>query len=158
MTSQDMMSGSGDVSLNISTQAVDLSGDEIRDDEALSKEAFQNTSKPEELDLRLEFLVEAIVFASKEPLKVHEIREIMGDPSVSDDDVQAVLDDLLEQYEARKGGFKLVPVKRLGYQFQTSPQAASVMERMFASRPRPITRAALETLAIIAYRQPVTRA
>lgn len=118
----------------------------------------EETSKPEDWDLRLEFIVESIVFAAKEPLKVQEIREIVGDPSVRDEDIQAVLDDLIEHYDTRKGGFKLVPVKRLGYQFQTSPRAAPIMEKMFASRPRPITRAALETLAIIAYRQPVTRA
>lgn len=109
-------------------------------------------------DLRLEFMVEAIIFAAKEPLKVQEIREIIADSTVKDEDIQTVLDELISQYEARKGGFKLVHVKRSGYQFQTSTMATPIMERMFATRPRPMTRAALETLAIIAYRQPVTRA
>jgi segregation and condensation protein B len=108
--------------------------------------------------MRLEAQVEAVVFAAKDPLKVSEIQEILAESSLSESDLQKVLDDLVKHYELRHGGFKLVYIKRLGYQFQTVSGAAPIMERMFASRPRPITRAALETLAIIAYRQPVTRA
>ncbi len=107
---------------------------------------------------RLEAQVEAVVFAAKDPLKISEIQEILAESDLSEADLQKVLDDLVKHYELRHGGFKLVYIKRLGYQFQTAPAAAPIMERMFASRPRPITRAALETLAIIAYRQPVTRA
>ena len=110
------------------------------------------------LEMRLEARIEAIVFASQKPLKPSEILEIMGDPSVSEKDIEKSLEDLVEFYESRAGGFRLHYLKRLGYQFQTSDDAAAIMERMFASRPRPISRAALETLAIIAYRQPVTRA
>jgi segregation and condensation protein B len=77
---------------------------------------------------------------------------------VGESDVLTTLEQLVQFYEDRCGGFRLHYLKRLGYQFQTSPDAGAVMERMFASRPRPISRAALETLSIIAYRQPVTRA
>lgn len=109
-------------------------------------------------EMRLEAKVEAIIFASQKPLKASEILEILGDSEVGEADVEKSLADLMEFYEDRNGGFRLHYLKRLGYQFQSSDDAAAVMERMFASRPRPISRAALETLAIIAYRQPVTRA
>ena len=46
----------------------------------------------------------------------------------------------------------------MGYQFQTEAKASPLMERLFSKRPRPLSRAAQETLAIVAYRQPVTRA
>lgn len=108
--------------------------------------------------MRLEAKVEAIVFASQKPLKPLEVLDVLADPTISVDDVQATLDQLVEFYEDRFGGFRLHHLKRLGYQFQTSESAGPIMERMFASRPRPISRAALETLSIIAYRQPVTRA
>jgi segregation and condensation protein B len=108
--------------------------------------------------MRLEAKVEAVIFASQKPLKVAEIVEILGDATIKEDDVQATLDHLVDFYEGRNGGFKLHYLKRLGYQFQTVQDAGAVMERMFATRPRPISRAALETLTIIAYRQPVTRA
>lgn len=108
--------------------------------------------------MRLEARVESIVFASNKPLKAAEILDTIHDPSVTEEDVQVTLDYLVEFYAERNGGFRLHYLKRLGYQFQTADAAAAIMERMFASRPRPISRAALETLAIIAYRQPVTRA
>jgi segregation and condensation protein B len=108
--------------------------------------------------LSVEAQIEAVVFAAKDPLKVPEIREILADPKLTDGEIQRVLDRLVNEYDSRQGGFRLIALKRLGYQFQTSQAAAPIMARMFASRPRPITRAALETLAIIAYRQPVTRA
>jgi segregation and condensation protein B len=109
-------------------------------------------------DLRLEARIEAVVFAAQKPLKTVEILEILADPALTEDHVQTSLDQLVEFYEDRCGGFGLRYLKRLGYQFQTSEAAGAIMERMFASRPRPISRAALETLSIIAYRQPVTRA
>jgi len=107
--------------------------------------------------LDLAALVEAILFASPKPLKVGDILEILADESVTSKDVSEVISSLVRFYRARKGGFKLENVRH-GYQFQTDPAAGEVMERMFSSRPRPISRAAQETLAIIAYRQPVTRA
>lgn len=109
-------------------------------------------------DMRLEARVEAIIFASQKPLKAQEIFDLLQDPGLSVEDVETTLDQIVEFYENRHGGFRLHYLKRLGYQFQTADAAGPIMERMFASRPRPISRAALETLAIIAYRQPVTRA
>jgi segregation and condensation protein B len=64
----------------------------------------------------------------------------------------------VSQYRERGGGFRLENLRKHGYQFRTVQAASPLMARMFASRPRPLSRAALETLAIIAYRQPVTRA
>ena len=107
--------------------------------------------------LDLASIVEAILFASPKPLKVGDILEILADESVTSKEVSEVISSLVRFYRARKGGFKLENVRH-GYQFQTDPAAGEVMERMFSSRPRPISRAAQETLAIIAYRQPVTRA
>lgn len=124
-----------------------------------SAEDSENSAdaSPAEL-MRLEAQVEAVIFAAKDPLKITEIKDILGDASLQETDIQRALEDLCGFYDARQGGFKLIYIKRLGYQFQTTSSAAPIMEKMFASRPRPITRAALETLAIIAYRQPVTRA
>ncbi len=109
-------------------------------------------------EMRLEAKVEAIVFAAQKPLRPQEILDLLNDTSLTVEDVQTTLDLLVEFYADRSGGFKLLHLKRLGYQFQTSENAGPIMERMFASRPRPISRAALETLSIIAYRQPATRA
>ena len=86
-----------------------------------------------------------------------DILEILGDEAVTSKEVSEAIASLLKFYRGRKGGFRLENIRN-GYQFQTVPSAGQVMERMFSSRARPISRAAQETLAIIAYRQPVTRA
>lgn len=139
-----------------------LDDDDVQDPNApqapLDASALTTPKERRLADMRLEAKIEAVVFASQKPLRPQEVVDLLHDPSVTVEDVQATLDHLVEFYEDRAGGFKLQHLKRLGYQFQTSDSAGPIMERMFASRPRPISRAALETLAIIAYRQPCTRA
>ena len=101
--------------------------------------------------------VEAIVFAAKEPLRAAEIAEILGD-QITPQQVSEELAELSGEYRERSGGIHLVYIQDRGFQFQTVPTASILMERMFRQRPRPLSRAAQETLAIVAYRQPVTRA
>ena len=70
------------------------------------------------------------------------------------DELNAILDQLASDYHGR--GIELVSVAN-GYRFQTQVQYASALRRLRESRPPRYSRALLETLAIIAYRQPVTR-
>ena len=106
--------------------------------------------------LSLKSKVEAILFAAPKPMKVGEVLEILGEEATSKD-VSDCISELVVFHKNRAGGFILEAV-RGGYQFQSVLGASGYMQRMFTSRPRPISRAAQETLAIIAYRQPVTRA
>lgn len=132
----------------------DLDADDIRD------AGFDFTEA-----LTLEGMVEAIVFASEKPIKSHEIHDFISSTYIDDPDanyqvkqVDAVLDSLCREYEQRAGGFRLEYIRGEGYQFRTAPAVGDLMEAMFSNKPRPLSRAALETLSIIAYRQPVTRA
>lgn len=115
-----------------------------------------NPREENNVELSLTARVEAIIFASPRPLKVGEILEIIGEQATSKE-VSEVISELVASYRERNGGFVLESV-RGGYQFQSIPAMSPYMQRMFSARPRPISRAAQETLAIIAYRQPVTRA
>jgi segregation and condensation protein B len=111
--------------------------------------------------LTLEGQVEAILFAAPKPLSVTDISEILADEDGNPGDtteIERVIQNLLRLYRERNGGFRLEHDKGVGFQFRTVPAAAPLMERMFSQRQRPLSRAALETLSIIAYRQPVTRA
>lgn len=115
--------------------------------------------------LTLEGMVEAIIFASEKPIKSQEIYDVISSTFIDDPDsnyqqkqVDAVLDSLHREYEQRAGGFRLEHIRGEGYHFRTAPAAGDLMEGMFSNKPRPLSRAALETLSIIAYRQPVTRA
>ena len=93
--------------------------------------------------------VEATIFASSEPLTIEEIQGYAGDG-----DVQAALALLAEIYTGR--GIELV--ERGGrWHFQTAPDLAHLLRRT-REEPRRLSRAATETLAIVAYHEPVSRA
>ena len=93
--------------------------------------------------------VEAALFASATPLSPEELAEYAGDG-----DVAAALEQLAEQYAGR--GLELV--ERGGrWHFQTAPDLAHLLRRT-REEPRRLSRAATETLAIIAYHEPVSRA
>lgn len=108
-------------------------------------------------ELTLTGKVEAIIFASPKPLRTVEIHELLMDQGYTLKELQDALDELSELYRDRGGGFHLKYIKRMGYQFQTTPAAKTLMEKQFSSRPRPLSRAALETLAVIAYRQKLNK-
>ena len=93
--------------------------------------------------------VEAAVFASAEPVTVEDIAAYAGEG-----DVEAALADLAERY----AGHGVELVERGGrWHFQTAPDLAHILRRT-REDPRRLSRAATETLAIIAYHEPVSRA
>ncbi len=102
----------------------------------------------------LKQLVEALVFASDTPLKVDRIAELL---EIDKSEVSPILADLTEEFRQGKRGFVLVEVAG-GFQFRTRPEHAEWLRRLSQSRPFRFSRAALEALAIVAYRQPITRA
>lgn len=108
-------------------------------------------------ELSLTEKIEAILFASPDPIKNSEILDIIDEPGLSVKVITEKCESLLRFYKEKGGGFRLINDKG-SYQFQTVPAASPLMERLFSKRPRPLSKAANETLAIIAYRQPVTRA
>ena len=93
--------------------------------------------------------VEATIFASSEPLTIEEIQGYAGDG-----DVQAALATLSEIYTGR--GIELVE-RGARWHFQTAPDLAHLLRRT-REEPRRLSRAATETLAIVAYHEPVSRA
>jgi len=99
--------------------------------------------------------VEAALFSAEEPLSIKDLRGMFKpDDAPATDELNAVLDQLASDYHGR--GIELVSVAS-GYRFQTQVQYASTLRRLRELRPPRYSRALLETLAIIAYRQPVTR-
>jgi segregation and condensation protein B len=100
-------------------------------------------------------LLEAALFASSRPLTVEELRTL--DPQAGEAAVRAGLDEIRDTYAAADHGVELAEIAQ-GWQFFTRREYAEAIERgQFALRPRRLSPAALETLAIIAYRQPVGR-
>ena len=98
--------------------------------------------------------IEALVFVSESPLKAERIAEIL---EIKNSEVLKYLQELSGVYAQQGSGLQLEEVAE-GFQFRTRPESADYIQKLIHSRPYRFSRAALETLAIIAYRQPVTRA
>ena len=101
-------------------------------------------------------LLEAALFASGRPLPIEELAAL--DPEASRAALAMALDEIRERYDADGHGVELVELAG-GWQILTRPEYTETIERaQLAVRPQRLSAAALETLAIIAYRQPIGRA
>jgi segregation and condensation protein B len=98
-------------------------------------------------------VVEAALLSAHQPLAVSELRRLFDD-ELSADLVTALLDEIRLDWQNR--GVRLVALAS-GWRFQTAPEVADYLQRLNPDRPPRYSRAVMETLAIIAYRQPVTR-
>lgn len=99
--------------------------------------------------------VEAMLFASDAPVSVETLVDVL--PRADEKMVRACIGDLKEAYESADGGLQIVQVAG-GYHIRTRPELAHWVERLLRKRRKMrLSQAALETLAIIAYKQPVTR-
>ncbi len=101
-------------------------------------------------------LLEAALFSAARPLTAEELSTLDQDATLAD--VRTALDQIREHYDFEQHGVELVEMAG-GYQILTRPVHAAAIERaQFSVRTPKLTAAALETLAVIAYRQPVGRA
>jgi segregation and condensation protein B len=101
-------------------------------------------------------LLEAALFASGRPIPLEELAAL--EPDASRAAITAALDEIREHYDVEGHGVELVEVGG-GWQILTRAEYTEAIERaQLASRPQRLSAAALETLAIIAYRQPIGRA
>jgi segregation and condensation protein B len=101
-------------------------------------------------------LLEAALFASNRPLALDDLRTL--DPDATPAAVASALDELREHYDVDGHGIELTE-QGGGWQLLTRPEYTEAIERaQVASRPSRLSAAALETLAIVAYRQPIGRA
>jgi segregation and condensation protein B len=98
-------------------------------------------------------ILEAALLASPEPVGLSELKRLFEE-EVSTDTVRNLLVELAEDWKGR--AVELVNVAS-GWRFQTRPDFQPYLERLSPEKPPRYSRAVLETLAIIAYRQPVTR-
>jgi segregation and condensation protein B len=102
----------------------------------------------------LKAIVESLLFASDTPLTVDKIKSVLETEDRKT--IREVVTSLAEQYESDKRGFFLTEVAG-GFQFRTRPEYRQWVRRLKDTRPARLSRPALETLAIVAYKQPVLR-
>ncbi|NLW45738.1 MAG: SMC-Scp complex subunit ScpB [Firmicutes bacterium] len=100
-------------------------------------------------------VIEALIFTSSEPITGKTIAEIVG---IREHTVKQIISDLTEEYQNQKRGIQILEVAN-GFQFCTHPECASYLEKL-QKIPRNVglSQASIETLAIVAYKQPITKA
>jgi segregation and condensation protein B len=98
-------------------------------------------------------VLETALICAQQPLPLRDMR-LLFDDQLGADTLRGLLDELVRDWEGR--GVELVPVAS-GWRFQSRPELREYLDRLHPEKPPRYTRATLETLAIIAYRQPVTR-
>lgn len=99
-------------------------------------------------------IIESLLFVAENSVSVEQIRQVM--PEINGEDIRAAIEDLKGEYSARNGGFTLHEVAG-GFQFRSRPEYREYIRRIVQPAPPRLSKPALETLAIIAYRQPVLR-
>ena len=101
-------------------------------------------------------ILEAIIYVAEEPVKPEKLLGLL--PGCSPDQIESALKELLEEFNARPGGMMIRNIAG-GYRMTTRPEHHEIIREYLKSRPNArLSLAALETLAVIAYRQPVTLA
>jgi segregation and condensation protein B len=98
-------------------------------------------------------VLETALICAQQPLPLREMRSLF-DEQVGSDTLRALLDELVRDWQGR--GVELVALAS-GWRFQSRPEMREFLDRLHPEKPPRYSRAAMETLAIIAYRQPVTR-
>jgi segregation and condensation protein B len=102
----------------------------------------------------LKNIVESLLFVAEKPIPVERFQKVIL--QAEKQQILDALEELANEYEARKGGFFLCKVAG-GYQIRTRPEYSEWIKRLIQPRSFRLSKASLETLAIIAYNQPIIR-
>ena len=103
---------------------------------------------------RLSAIIECLLFAAGEPVSMARLSAVLD--NVPKEDIRRALADLTSYYSSTGRGIQLEQVAG-GYQLRTAREHAFYVRKLLAARPPRLSRPMLETVAIIAYRQPITR-
>ncbi len=132
-------------------------GEETASDEEVAIISVPASQSDDEITATREEIkpaIEALLFVAEEPLPYKTLCKLLGE--VSEDDVRAALDELVADYEARNGGLEIREIAG-GWRISTRPQSHDFIRKYLKSRPSArLSLPALETLAVIAYKQPIT--
>jgi segregation and condensation protein B len=106
---------------------------------------------------RVTSAIESILFASDRPVSMGRLKEVFGEEGPEEETLSEALTHIKERYLEPGFGFELREAQG-GYHFVTKTENAEIIRKFLETKPFRLGRSALETLAIIAYRQPITRA
>ncbi len=106
---------------------------------------------------RVTSAIESILFASDRPVSVGRLKEVLGEESPEEETLTEALNHIKERYLNPGFGFELREAQG-GFHFVTKTENAEIIRKFLETKPFRLSRSALEVLAIISYRQPITRA
>lgn len=132
--------------------AVDLEGTELDSFEAAEIEEVEFVEEE-----RLESIVESILFASDRPVSLTQIKEVFKGTNIDTRKIRRALDQLMVEYAGGRRGVTLEEVPG-GYQLRTKVDNLEWLRRSLKTRQFKLSGPALETLAIVAYKQPIVKA
>lgn len=102
----------------------------------------------------LKYIIESLLFVSEKPIGADQLEEILQEYGTKE--IKEALRELGLEYEARNGAFSLYEVAG-GFQIRTRPEYSEWIKKLLKPPKSRLTRASMETLAIIAYKQPITK-
>ena len=102
----------------------------------------------------IKYIIESLLFVAEEPLTVDRIKRILTQAETAE--IRAAAAELAAEYEERQGGFFLDEVAG-GYQIRTRPEYTEWIKKLIQPKPLRLSKPALETLVIVAYKQPIIR-
>jgi segregation and condensation protein B len=124
------------------------------DEETTSEDRADETVTAPSTSKRLRSILESLLFVAGDPVPLGRLTTLLS--GYEKRDIVRTLAELADEYARDERGFRLEQIAG-GYQLRTSRANADFVKALLAQRPVRLTRASLETLAVIAYRQPVTR-
>ncbi len=101
----------------------------------------------------LKAIIEALLFVSDKPIDLDKFKEVIGEEKSK---IRDALYEMIEEYQSSTKGIEIVEVAG-GYQMRTKSDFSEYIKNFLQMKPARLSRPAMETLAIIAYRQPITR-
>lgn len=102
----------------------------------------------------LKHIVEAALLAADQPMTIRQLLDLFPEQELTSNDINQAINALEEDYQGR--GIELKKIAS-GYRLQTTERMQPWLQNMWQQKPKKLSRALLETLALIAYRQPITR-
>lgn len=129
--------------------------EDTADESDQEPERAKRTGRPQAEASKLKPILEALIFVSEQPISLDKMAGVL--PDCPKKKLKELLAELVQDYEERGAALEIVEVAN-GYQFRTRVEFAPWLGRLRQQKFARLSRAALETLAIVAYRQPVTRA
>lgn len=101
-------------------------------------------------------IIEAMLFVSESPLTIEQIKNVL--PDLKAVDIRRILEEMTQDYQSQKRGVRFIEVAG-GFRMVTAPEAGIFLKKLFSKgkRVERLSKPALQTLAIIAYKQPLTK-